>query len=137
MQEAAEASQRDRVDSGPAETRGIHCVTEAESIRIRRALQRHMTNEAGIVRTFAGLRQARDEIDTLLADYAALPAAPFSSHPLETHNLLVAARFLVDGAIRRDRNVGLHYNADLVTEPVPNSGGLSVNAEVASSNLEA
>lgn len=110
---AAEASANDVEYQGAEEPGAYRCISEAESIRIRRTLQRTMTNEAGIVRTTKGLEDAKEVIAGLLAEYATLPAAPFSAHPLETHNLLVAGKHLVDGALKRDRNVGLHYNSDL------------------------
>ncbi len=89
-------------------------IGEAESIRIRRALGRTMTENVGIVRTFDGLRKSARDIETLLAEFEASPKAPFSTHPLETSNLLKAARFVVGGALARTENVGLHFNADLV-----------------------
>ncbi len=92
---------------------GGHAIAEAEAIRIRRALQRTMTNNVGIVRTFHGLHEAERTVEALIQEYDSLPEAPFSPYPLETRNLLVAARFVIEGAIRRDRNVGLHFNADL------------------------
>jgi L-aspartate oxidase len=88
-------------------------IAEAEAIRIRRALQRTMTTNVGIVRTFAGLREAAGSIETLIREYDSLPEAPYSSYPLETRNLLISSRHLVDSAIRRDVNVGLHFNSDL------------------------
>ncbi|MEZ0327800.1 MAG: L-aspartate oxidase [Fimbriimonas sp.] len=97
------------------------CVTEAESIRIRRALQRTMTSEAGIVRTFAGLHDAEKEIDGLLGEYESEATAPYSQHPLETHNLLLAAGNVVRGALARKSNVGLHFNADLAQASAPNT----------------
>jgi L-aspartate oxidase len=91
----------------------IHCITEAESIRLRRALQRSMTANLGIVRTFNGLREANETISSLLDEYRSLPESPYSQHPLETHNLLLAAQSVVHGAVARTQNVGLHYNSDL------------------------
>jgi len=91
-----------------------------------------MTNEAGIVRTFHGLREARETVDGLLREFYTLPPAPFSAHPRETHNLLVAARYVLDGAIRRDRNVGLHFNADLADAESPNSVESTVPAAAVS-----
>ncbi|AIE84625.1 L-aspartate oxidase [Fimbriimonas ginsengisoli] len=110
---AAEASAGDRVEIGGLEKKNVHCISEAESIRIRRALQRTMTNEAGIVRTFHGLEEAKQAIDGLIEEYHSLPETPFSQHPHETLNLMLAARYVVDGALSRDRNVGLHFNSDL------------------------
>ncbi len=87
-------------------------VSEAESIRIRRAMQKTMTSEVGIVRTNAGLRKAQEQIAKLIEEYDHAPEAPFSVHPLETHNLLLAAKVVVDQAINRKENVGLHFNED-------------------------
>jgi L-aspartate oxidase len=91
-----------------------HPIAEADSIRIRRSLGRLLTQRVGIVRTFEGLEIARSGVQDLLAEYESLPEAPFSIHPIETHNLLVAASYVVEGALNRKENVGLHFNADLV-----------------------
>jgi L-aspartate oxidase len=93
------------------------CISEAESIHIRRALQKTMTDRVAIVRSNSGLASAKRRINDLLKEYGASAPAPFSRHPLETRNLLVAARYVVQGAIDRKENVGLHYNSDLV-DPV-------------------
>jgi L-aspartate oxidase len=110
---AAEAARDEEVGSGTVESPPFHCITEAESIRLRRALQRVMTAEVGIVRTNHSLNEASNTIKALRREYESLPAAPFSPHPMETQNLLVASAFVVDGARKRDHNVGLHFNADL------------------------
>lgn len=94
-------------------------VVEAESIRIRRAMQKVMTSEVGIVRTDRGLAEARDQIEKLLSEYEDLPAAPFSTHPLETRNLLLASKKVVDQAIARHQNIGLHFNEDNPISSVP------------------
>ena len=112
---AAEAS---REEQFPTELRKApkqpHSISEAESIRLRRALQRVMTSHCGIVRTFAGLVEAQSKIQSLLIEYNSLPRSAFSPHPLETLNLLMAANSLVEGALLRQENVGLHFNTDLV-----------------------
>ncbi|HZH98280.1 MAG TPA: FAD-binding protein, partial [Fimbriimonadaceae bacterium] len=90
------------------------CVSEAESIRIRRNLQHVMTQHSGIVRSNAGLREAAGTLASLLEDYTAQADAPYSQHPLETFNLLQAAASVVTGAAARTANIGLHYNEDLV-----------------------
>jgi aspartate oxidase len=51
----------------------------------------------------------------LIQEYDRQPDAPFSSHPLETYNLLCTSKYVVEGAISRQENVGLHYNTDLVS----------------------
>jgi L-aspartate oxidase len=89
------------------------CVSESESIHIRRALQKIMTDRVAIVRSTSGLTSAKRRINDLIKEYGASAPAPFSRHPLETRNLLVAAQYVVQGAIDRKENVGLHYNIDL------------------------
>lgn len=91
----------------------IACVPETDSVVIRRALQHSMTERAGIVRTNSGLAEAEAEIGRLLKDYDAKAGATFAPHPLETHNLLLAAKHVVSGARARKENAGLHFNADL------------------------
>ncbi len=91
------------------------CVAEADSIRLRNAMRHAMTQNAGIVRTNRGLEDAVEEIGRLVAEYAALPNAPYSQHSRETHNLLLCARAVATGALGRRENVGLHYNADLAS----------------------
>jgi L-aspartate oxidase len=103
------------VPSGRFEEATPHkAVAEAEAIRIRRAMQRTMMANVGIVRTFEGLREARTTIESLNQEFDSLPEAPFSTYSLETKNLLVAARHVVEGALNRTENVGLHFNVDLL-----------------------
>lgn len=89
---------------------------EADSVRVRRLLQGRMTDHVGIVRNFAGLAAAAETVQALRNEIDALPAAPYSPHPFETRNLLVAAASVIDGARLQARNVGLHYNADLPSD---------------------
>lgn len=111
---AAESSKSTRVGDGATDARcpGYRSISESASIHIRRALQKTMTERVGIVRTNSGLSSAKVRVAELLADYSKSAEAPFSPHPLETHNLLIAAQFVVDGALSRGVNVGLHYNVD-------------------------
>lgn len=95
------------------------CIAEAESIRIRGALQRTMTANVGIVRRTADLAKALKDVKSLIADYDKQTKAPFSPHPLETRNLLITARCVVEGALERKTNVGLHYNVDLISAKTP------------------
>lgn len=117
--EVAPAGEPQPIEDSRPEPKSI---VEAESIRIRRAMQKAMMSEVGIVRTNAGLAEARDTIQKLMEEYETLPAAPFSSHPLETRNLLLASRCVIDGAIARKENVGLHYNSDNPTLSAPSNG---------------
>jgi L-aspartate oxidase len=91
------------------------CIHEAESIRIRGALQRTMTANVGIVRKTSDLNKALRSVKGLIEDYDKQPEAPFSPHPLETRNLLVTAQHVVEDALARKTNVGLHYNVDLIS----------------------
>lgn len=99
----------------------VKCISEADSIRIRTSLQHQMTSGAGIVRTTAGLRRTIEVIDSLLRDYDSCNDAPFSAHPLETRNLLIAARYVAQQGLDRSENIGLHYNEDLPTESLPST----------------
>lgn len=90
------------------------CMAETDSVQLRRALQHAMTERVGIVRTTEGLREAAKEIEKLVKEYDSKTGAPYSPYPLETRNLLLAARHVVAGALARNENVGLHYNSDLV-----------------------
>ncbi len=96
-------------------------IPEAESIRIRRALQRTMMQNAAIVRSSAGLSECKETVTSLERDYESQPVAPFSQHSLGTANLLQAAHHVIDGAISRQENIGLHFNRDLIKEPLLNS----------------
>lgn len=112
---AADSLQKeDYLPPATAERPTYKCIAESESIRIRRVLQKQMTLSAGIVRTDKGLTETVRLIDNLFSEYARLPSAPFSAHPLETHNLMVAARCVAVGALNRRENIGLHFNSDLV-----------------------
>jgi L-aspartate oxidase len=112
---AAEAVRDEpRSDIEPDPTTPPKSISEAEAIRIRRGLQRTMTNFVGIVRTDAGLNEAQRTVAKLAADYARLPSAPYSRYSLECANLLSVAAQTVEGARSRRENVGLHYNSDLV-----------------------
>lgn len=96
------------------ETEPPGCVPETTAIRIRRAVQKTMTENAGIVRSYAGLRNAKEDIERLQREYEGKSGAPFSTYSVETKNILVVAALVVDGALARQENAGLHYNVDLV-----------------------
>jgi L-aspartate oxidase len=91
-----------------------NAIPETSAIRIRRALQRTMTANLGIVRTDHGMAEAREVVRGLLVEYEASAKVPFSPYSLEAKNLLVAAEQVQIGAIARRENVGLHFNSDLV-----------------------
>lgn len=110
---AAEVSEKEPGIGEYEVVRETRSIPEAEAVRLRRKLQRTMMSQVGIVRTFAGLREQRDTVASIQAELDSLPSAPFSAYTLEARNLTVAARHVVDGALARDRNVGLHFNSDL------------------------
>ncbi len=98
----------------PVEGKAPHAISEAEAIRIRRKLQRIMTKNAGIVKTSEGLHDSLADVRQLLNDYEKAKPSAFSVYSLETRNLLVTAIHVLEGAIARNANVGLHFNLDLV-----------------------
>lgn len=102
--------------------KAVTAIQENEAIRLRHRLQTVMTKHVGVFRTNNGLAAAQSEVQSLLEDYASQPAAPFSAYALECGNLLTAAKYVVEGAIRRKVNVGLHFNEDqgpAIPEPSP------------------
>ena len=102
------------------------CIPEAQAIRIRHGLQRAMTDYVAIVRTNMGLSEAKKRIAELITDYQSQPTAPFSVYCLEAWNLLLAGQKVVDDAIARKVNVGLHFNSDLVVNGGSRNSGGSV-----------
>lgn len=111
---AAQSLEQDGLSGAAANPpAAVKSVTEAEAVRLRRALQHTMTRDVAIVRSNAGLAEAEAEVKALLDEYQSLRVAPFSAYALETRNLLLAAREVISGAIARRENVGLHFNRDL------------------------
>lgn len=110
---AADASHKGERPAEAEPLLPVKCIKEADSIRIRRALQRTMMVNVGIVRNFEGLHEAERVVQELTEEYDRLPEAPMSVHPLETRNMLIAAKYVVAGALARKENVGLHFNSDL------------------------
>lgn len=90
-----------------------HAIPENDAIRIRRALQKAMTDHVGIVRNDKGLQSAVTSIEALLAEFESTPEAPYSPYSYETKNLLQAGREVAVAALNRRENVGLHFNEDL------------------------
>jgi L-aspartate oxidase len=114
---AAATRVRDEPDPMPPpfEVEEPKAIAEADSVRLRRNLGRAMMEGVGIVRSFKGMSEAEQSVADLVKEYDALPAAPFSTHPLETANLIEASRHVIRPAIERKNNVGLHFNEDLET----------------------
>jgi L-aspartate oxidase len=76
---------------------------------LRGRLQSRMWRSAGIVRTDAGLAQARGELLTLADESQKLAG---SVEGMELRNLLAASLLVVECALRRPESRGLHYNED-------------------------
>jgi L-aspartate oxidase len=121
---AAEVTQEPPLPENIQPTRPVgtylKSISEADSVRLRRALQHTMTQYVAIVRSDSGLQTAASKIDELMNEFDELPEAPYSLYPLETRNLLIAASQVVQAAQRRKTNVGLHYNVNLI-DPVQHS----------------
>jgi nicotinate-nucleotide pyrophosphorylase (carboxylating) len=89
-----------------------------------------MSRYAGVERDAAGLKQARQEVDAIAE---ALPGAAtegaVAAHRerkravWELHNLLDAARVVIDAALHREESRGAHYRADF-PETDPSLNGL-------------
>jgi len=76
---------------------------------LRRRLQSRMWQSAGIVRTDAGLAEARLELRQLTAEAESLAS---SVAGMELRNLLAVSFLVVECALRRPESRGLHCNED-------------------------
>jgi aspartate oxidase len=74
-----------------------------------------MWDEVSIVRRDRGLINARETIAELISE--AGDGEQFYVAGAETSNLLECANLIVEAAIARRTNVGLHFNADLAQNP--------------------
>jgi len=104
----------DEPEGGQAEVSPLRCIPESESVRLRRAMQKAMTTHVAINRTDEGLKKAAQVQHQLLAEYDRKPLAPFARYPQESRHILEAAKYVIDGALARRSNIGLHFNLDLV-----------------------
>jgi len=77
-------------------------------------MQKAMTTHVAINRTDEGLKKAAQIQKQLLAEYDRKPLAPFARYPQESRHILEAAKYVIDGALARRANIGLHFNLDLV-----------------------
>lgn len=107
----------------------VRSIAHHEALNIRRKLQRLMRQEANIVRTTAGLQRAMRELARLREEFESSPETDFDAYALETRNLIIAAEHVVQGALIREKNVGLHFNADLAESGSPRSGALAPSGE--------
>lgn len=112
-QAAAKAVANEPLPTEPTVEPATGFLVESDAIRIRHAVQRTMSAEAGIFRTDAGLADAAEVLDSLANEVRAGSTAPFSVYTAEAANMVQVAIMVVDAARARRENVGLHYNADL------------------------
>ncbi|WP_367124515.1 L-aspartate oxidase [Streptomyces phytohabitans] len=88
----------------------------AEPVRLlpadsRTAIQRTMTEGAGVLRSGASLTRAAERLDALHGETAHKPAEP-GVDTWETANLHLVARVLVAAALRRTETRGCHWRED-------------------------
>jgi L-aspartate oxidase len=83
--------------------------SDEQIAELRSRLQKRMWQSAGIVRTDAGLAEARRELLTLAAESEDLG---WTVDGMELRNLLAASLLVVECALRRPESRGLHYNED-------------------------
>jgi aspartate oxidase len=96
---------------GSPSTPEIPIVSRNQADGIARRLRRTMWENVGIVRRNRGLQIARDDVEEMLSEIE--PSDEFYVTGAEVANLLECGRQIIGAAIKRDFNVGLHYNADL------------------------
>ena len=81
---------------------------------MRHQLRLLMWNDVGIVRTNQGLARAKQGVNLLkdkIKTYC--DNSPVTKELLELCNLISVAELIVEAALARKENVGLHYNLDL------------------------
>jgi L-aspartate oxidase len=109
-QESRVKSRESRVRSPKSKVQSQTSVPDdSRVVGLRRRLQCRMWQNAGIVRTDAGLAEAREELVTLAAEAERLGP---SVDGMELRNLLAASRLVVECALRRPESRGLHHNED-------------------------
>ena len=91
----------------------------------RDALQELLWEDAGLVRSAAGLEHA----EAVLASWSATPRDPRTEARFEDENLLLVATHLVRAALERRESVGAHFRADDPASTVTDAAA-SVPAEL-------
>jgi L-aspartate oxidase len=112
--------------SGPTGQRGSDLEEFGRTPFSRAALQELLWEDAGLVRTAAGLERA----EAVLASWSATPRSPRTEAEFEDENLLLVATHLVRAALQRRDSVGAHFRAD---DPAPTvtDAAASVTAQLA------
>ena len=57
------------------------------------------------------------ELAQVRRDWGQLPSSTLAPYPMETENLLTAGEIVLQQAMARRTNVGLHYSTDLEPNP--------------------
>ncbi|MGI8924847.1 MAG: L-aspartate oxidase [Fimbriimonadales bacterium] len=96
---------------GEAATPSVPVVGRGIVDGVLRGLRRTMWEGVAIVRRTRGLKHAHDAIEGIIDEVG--EGSEFYVGGAEAANLIECARQIVEGALDRKINVGLHYNADL------------------------
>ena len=91
---------------------------------LRRMLKKAMWQNAGIVRTQSGLNNALRVIDDITLISRNLRVYS-TKDGYELRNSIIAAKLIVEAALRRENSIGAHYREDMPELPkalVENSG---------------
>ncbi|RMG21870.1 MAG: L-aspartate oxidase [Armatimonadetes bacterium] len=128
--EHAAQTDRERRDGTPNPPL-IPPVAELGREGILRRLRHVMWERVGIVRRTRGLQIAQETVQELIEE--ALPSEEFSVSAAEAADLLLCGKIIVEQALARKENVGLHYNEDLA--PKADKKPASVDSEPASDSL--
>ena len=110
---------------GPTSQRGSDREEFGRAPFSRDALQELLWEDAGLVRSAAGLEHA----EAVLASWSATPRDPHTEAEFEDENLLLVATHLVRAALERRESVGAHFRADDPASTVTDAAA-SVPAEL-------
>ena len=81
------------------------------------ALRRMMWNYVGIVRSNDRLALAKKRIELLKQEISNhYSHYKVNKNLIELRNLILIAELIIDAAIKREKNVGLHFNADNINQ---------------------
>lgn len=114
------------VNEGHPTNAVVPIVSRNQADGIARRLRRTMWENVGIVRRNRGLQIAHADVDEMIAEIE--PSEEFYVAGAEVANLLECGKQIIAAAIKRDFNVGLHYNADL--GPLSESDALPLTGEM-------
>jgi len=117
--------QQSKIVEGTAASPEIPIVGRGQADGIARRLRKTMWDNVGIVRKNRGLQIAKDDVTEMIHEVE--PSHEFYVAGAEVSNLLECGKQIIQAAMDRDFNVGLHYNADL--GPLSESNALHLTDE--------